>query len=213
MRKNGRYRSYRCGCYWDKDKRDDCPNASYALAANIAEEIAWGWFMELFQDDGKLTTALRDYAQRQRDEREPKRRELEKLNHRLDQSDKRIGALVDELYETDNKTVKDAIRTKLDIEGKRKESLEVERDTLQMELSQGEMTPDVEVSILELAAKVRGKLENPTHKQKRELFDRLDFQATFYKYEDERVLKLVCGLHPDGTLIDINSPSPFIWRI
>lgn len=79
----------------------------------------------------------------------------------------------------------------------------MEKDQLESELKQVELTEDFRQEIKVMAAQVRDKLSDATFDGKRAVMDKLNLEAVFRIENDIRWLDLRCNLSPDGLAYDL----------
>jgi len=90
--------------------------------------------------------------------------------------------------------------------------LKEERERLEAELSQIELTDDFRQEVKEMASKVRKNLSDATFNGKRTVMDKLDLRAIF-RYEDgTRWLDLSCNLFPEWLSCNILEANILLQR-
>jgi site-specific DNA recombinase len=205
----GVYFYYRCGNHWHRPDQEPCPNEHKTISADIAENTVWDWLSGLLQDDDKLDRGLRRMGERSAAGVEPKRRRLETVTQLIEKADQKIKRLVSAFGEEEDETIAGAFQAEMQTLSKQKNNLLSERQSLELELTKLEITPDVERLIKERVYEIRKRLQDPTYEQIRALFDALGLKVRFRDDNTGRWLDVRCGLNPDDEWIGLHLSSAF----
>jgi hypothetical protein len=107
------------------------------------------------------------------------------------------------LGDTDEETVIDAIKSEMRQQAKERDSLAGERLSLTAELSQVQISPELETEVLRIAAELREELGEADYETKRYLLDKLNFEAVFQDQNGERWLDVKCGIVPEWIMLQL----------
>jgi site-specific DNA recombinase len=188
----GRYRYYQCNQYGNKRHARTCDEKM--LRAPETEEAVWEWIHNLLTDEQELEAGLAQLSELRENELADKRERLERISDLLGASGETISRLARAMRENSNPAVLKALETELGIAAREQEALVSERETLRAQVTQGRLTEADRDAIRSFASEIRRKIDNPTIEQKRQVLDILDCRVELQQREDERVLRVTCGL-------------------
>lgn len=137
-------------------------------------------------------------------ELEPKRQRLIEVNELSNKIEQKIKRLVSKLGDEDDETISAAVMHEVKMAKKQKDALMDERQTLEAELTQKDITAEMREAIKARARVIRQKLVGPSFEQKYTLHDALVVQALYLRAEDGTDwIKIRCALMPDGVSNEI----------
>jgi hypothetical protein len=171
-----------------------------------ADALVWDWVQSLLLDERTLDEGLHSMANKREEELEPKRNRMATLGDLIANIDCKISKLMiafeDEQDETITETLQDRVK-KLSLQ---KKSLIQERQSIQSEIEQRQLTSNEVQSVKSRAAQIRSRLfAELTIQQKRAILEILDVDVTLRRDESGRWLDITCGFLPDSESIEFSS--------
>jgi len=142
--------------YYDCNQKRILPSAHHneRVRADIADAVVWNWLTSLLLDEDNLDRGLRRYQERREDELQPLRYRLEIANRLISENEKKVNRLVTELRDTKNDVIANALSGQLKLLARDLDALTAERDNLNIQLTQVELSEQEITEIKELAAQV-----------------------------------------------------------
>jgi site-specific DNA recombinase len=187
------YLYYACGC-WRGDKHlYNCREG--VVKKEVADSIVWEWVSGLIQDDTKLTKGIELWRQNNVEQLEPRRKRLVVLGDLIAKAEGAVNRLAVAYRKAESKIEAEALERERKIAAKEWESLIAERERLEAELADVDLTPEREAAIRTIAQVVRHRIGGASFDQKREALELLNFSAQLAYQENQRGLLCVCAIH------------------
>ena len=192
-KKNSTKSYYRCGTYTKKHVECICGNRS--IAAYKIDDAVWNWLVWILSDDDNLNSGLRELVENRKQTLNPKLEKYDSIVELIDNADSKINRLVTELSKNDDEIVLTAIREQIRTVSQNRESLDSECGRLENELSQLEISEEMEDQIKALAAKVRDRLPGASYEEKKRILDMLDVRVNLHlENQDDKYIEVNCEI-------------------
>jgi site-specific DNA recombinase len=172
-----------------------------------ADGKVWGYIEALLTDPDNLRIGLDEMARHREAELEPKKRRLATIEDALERADRKIRRLARAFADAEDDTTAEAFKAELKRSAREKDTLAAERGMLAAELEQGEISPEVKTSIMNLAQEIQKQVRVASFEQKRKLLEALDVQVRLVRTDKGRALRVTCGFDVEGEAVSIERPS------
>lgn len=177
------------------------------MRTDVADPLVWDWLTSLLSDPEKLDKGLRELAERQETELQPKYERLALVIDLVIETENKIKRLAGAFADERDEMIADALRAEMKAAGRERDALVAEREGLRAELTAGKMTETERNAIKTLAAEVTRNLATPTFAQKRALMNLLDVRVKLEWRNNIRGLTVTCNLKIQPTP-ETNEPPP-----
>jgi DNA invertase Pin-like site-specific DNA recombinase len=174
------------------------------VRSDVADQVAWDWLSDVFKHPDKMRAGLADYAERQRNSTEPKRRRLVEVLGLLKDTEKQAARLAESIQSIQVEQEDDdepslavkSLEAQLKQVSKAHQRYNAERDQLAAELDSEELSEAQQDQIMAWAAEINQGIEDGdvSFEAKRALVDRLRVTAKIEYQNGERGLRLTCVL-------------------
>lgn len=192
MHKDARYVYYGCVTSSYPKEKNPCKER---IRQHVADEIVWEWLTGLMSmDERRLRKGLTQMAAERESRSQTKRDRLKVIEAEIKLAEKKIAGLMRTFEGDDDETVVATLREQVNAQKKLKADLTAQRDRLADELSQNAITEEQIESIIAFARRVKGKMDNATHENKRELIELLNVRVDLVADGDARRLEMSCDL-------------------
>lgn len=193
------YPYYRCsGRYGDIST--NCKQTN--LKAGQIDNLVWNWIEGLLQDDIALDEGLDELESRAREQIEPTKKQLTTVQEYITKVDKKIKQLVVTFSDVEDETVVEAMQEQIKMLIAQKESLQREREELELKIENVEITPNKRQQIKALSRQVRERLPIGNNNDKQRLLDALGLEGVLIESEGGLAIKLSCILDADTFCIE-----------
>jgi hypothetical protein len=164
-------------------------------------KVALSWIHSIVADEEKLSLGLNRLIERRMTDVEPQLARLEVLDDLIRASERKIKRLTSAFASEPDETIAHAYQVELKTVAREREALQNEQARLSTVLAEDALTETDVLGILELARKIRTKLDTPTFDRKRELLNILKVRIELVWQGEERWLQATCYmiLTPSGT--------------
>lgn len=161
-----------------------------------ADAMVWGWLTEIFENPEKMREGLGDFAQRQGVHLVEKKERRAGLTDLIERAERKIQRLAAEFGNAEDELEMSSLRSERKLTIKQREAWVGERETVEQELRQIEMTTDRQMQILGWAAEIHQGIANGDvdFDAKRRLVDNLEVEAQVEYREGRRGLFVRCVL-------------------
>jgi len=190
---------YRCASY--NNKIAVCGHRKRSVKMEKADNAVWEWLSSLLVDKETLMEGVRSMTERREEELQPKRERYNYILKMLGITVEKIERMVDELSDFKGETVKAAIKEKIHQLESEQSLLTEEKEKLELDLAELEISPDLERRILEISAIVRERLPVATFEGMRDLLEILRVEVIFHDLGNAINLHVSCEI--PGTEMDI----------
>jgi site-specific DNA recombinase len=176
----------------------DCENRR--LTAELADQVAWNWLVNVFKNPEKLLGGLREYQARQREKAEPNRNRLAELPALIKECEaqaRRLTKSLERVPEDDELSARTLEESLARISAAHKRYT-AERDRIEAELAAVEVAEADIQQVLDWAGEIREAIDTDaiSFEAKRRVFDRLNVTAQIEYQNGERGLRLDCPVLP-----------------
>lgn len=194
-RKNNDYSNYVC-CHKFRDRHLN-PCREF-VPRELADQRVWEWLYNQLSED-HIRHGLKRKREREASELNPKRERLETVGELIDKAERKIKRLASTIADTEDETALDVLKAEVKTTSRQKDALIAERERLQAELNQLELSPEGEEEIVRKAAELRAGMLDADFETKRYFLNRLDVQVQVQKNADgQKILDVTCTiLHPN----------------
>jgi site-specific DNA recombinase len=175
------------------------------LRADIVDPLVWNWVFELLADETVLEMGIRRMAERSEVEISGLRQRIEVVINLHAEIEIQVHRLANAYAEAENETVAEALNAELKNAGNKLDALEDERARLLVEIDQGKLSPEEIAALKRLSAELREELQDASFETKRNVLDRLNFQAKLHHDDDGRKLKVSCSLVVEPVSLSIET--------
>jgi hypothetical protein len=190
------YLRYQCSTHWKRPGYESCPTSNRSIACHKVDDLIWDWICQLLTDDAVLEDGLNKMFENNRSQTGTRRKRLETLEKLIEKRERSIKRLMDELNDGayEDEYTRNLFRQTIKENADMIKELQKERDQLEAELAQVEITAEFQQEIKAMAAQISDKLSNATYDGKRAVMDKLDVKVVFGYEEDARWLDVSCNL-------------------
>jgi hypothetical protein len=126
------------------------------------------------------------------------------LGDLIEEGERKIMRLIKELAKIDDAEVLDVIREEIHRIKKNSDALSSERQRLEDELSQVEISDEHKNYIMKFAAEITRKLRDASYEDKRRIMDMLDVQVVLFTNIKPRRIEVTCAIAPDKRAIELH---------
>ena len=209
------YLRYQCSTHFPSPGRKQCPKHNRSSVCHKVDDLVWDWITQLLTDEQSLEDGLDKMIENNRDETGTRRSRFDTLGKLIAKREVSIKRLVTELSEGEysDEFTRNIFKEKIKENTEVIKELQKERDYLEAELAQVELTEDFRKEIRAMAAQVRNNISKATFDNKRAVMDKLDLHAVFRYEDDIRWLDLTCNLSPEGLSYDLHEGRSFVSLI
>lgn len=203
------------GRNYEKNKREGKVNLYYTCSkyysriynrcrerkvrAEKIERAVWDWITELLSDDSQLEEGLQEMLENSSVINSNIEERITTVERLLQKTDAKIARLVAAFGEEENPTVANALKNEIANASQLKESLQKERETLTLKLSDTLFTQDMADEIRGFATKVRKRILNGNFQNKRRVLELLNVKVMIQKDDEgKRWAKVTCDFFSDG---------------
>jgi site-specific DNA recombinase len=188
----GKYLYYACNSSFNNPHLRNCTER--LIRADLVDALTWQWLTRLLYDEDSLKEGLLEVSEIRHTELQPKRARLDIIENLIADAERKVKKLAAAFAAERDEVVEAALRGEMKAAGRERELLAAEREAIQAELRQGEITESDRAIILGLAAEIRQRLGEPSYESKRSLVNMLDVRLQLVIREEQKWLKITCGL-------------------
>jgi len=195
---------YRCGNHWRQFKDGKkCGLRSIDTVAYKIDDAVWSWIVGLLCDPESLEDGLQKMIEKRSREIAPKQERLLTLKELVEEEQRRIRRLINEMGNHDSELVMEAFRAEIEQTTKACEALGEEHSRLSNELAEIEITQDHRDQIMAFSAQVKDQLKVAGYEEKRRIMDILDVRIVMHYDEKGKWLEANCAIPAHNDVIEL----------
>ncbi|MCL4505859.1 MAG: recombinase family protein [Chloroflexi bacterium] len=154
--RRGKYLYYVCSSEFLPSPGRTC--AQKSVRADVLDNAAWQWVMELISSDEAMLAGIERMAQRTTDEMQPKRDRLSQIDEQIDRHTRRIRRWVGEYGDTTTDEEMAALKDQVRETGRLLDALKAERARLDADIQQAAVTDHERESLFQTVRVIRESL-------------------------------------------------------
>lgn len=179
-------------------KYHDCKQPHRSISVKKADGIIWDWLTWILSNEECLLEGIRSIGDQKEDELFEKRQRMERLHNSVNDLDRRISGLIEDLSyfrdRSSNRDAIDSIRRQIEDLSSAKEGLDKERSNIEAELNDQSLSDDNIEQVLNYVREVKERLPKATFEDKRYLLRLFDVKGYYISNEDKRRLDVSCAI-------------------
>lgn len=179
-------------------KHHNCNQLHKNISIHKADSIVWDWLSWLLNDEQHLVDGIQSMGDKEDDEVIEKRQRLERLNNSINDLDRRINGLIDDLsYFRESGCSPDtinSIRQRIEDNSQAKGALISEREQLERGLAEQSISQENIDEVMSFIDEIRDRLPNATFDDKRYLLRLFDVKCSYVSNGEERRLDVECAI-------------------
>jgi site-specific DNA recombinase len=198
---------YLCGRSWSKyTALGKCAQKSWNIVAHKVDEAVWYWIKWVLCDSEVIQKRLQQIVEDRINEVNAKKKQLSLINGLMEEEQRKIKRLVNEIGKLDDSLVVDILRQEIMTATKKYKTLNAEQVIFTDELTQSDLPNAQQAEVLEFIEKIRSRLEDGGFKENLQIMDILNLKAVMHYDETGKWVEVSCSI-PTSVSVLVFSPQ------